>query len=109
MRSRLEWFLGSALVLLAAQLGFAAWHNHSGGSVGGRTFLCLYSLTATDQAPLLEVADWMETSIVDLQGHRRLLRAPPGYERRFVGAFVEEAYPLRFVPAQIDPTCPSDR
>ena len=64
--ARLEWFLGSALILLAAQLGFAAWHNHSGGSVGGRTFL-------------------------------------------FVGAFVEEAYPLRFVPSQIESTCPSDR
>jgi hypothetical protein len=118
MRSRLEWFLGSALILLAAQLGFAAWHDHSAGRVaisppwsvpGGRTFLCLYSLTATDRAPLLEVADRMETSIVDLQAHRRLPRAPKGYERRFVGAFVEEAYPLRFVPAQIESTCPSDR
>ena len=98
MRSRLEWFLGSALILLAAQLGFAAWHDHSAGAVaisppwsppGGRTFLCL------------EVADWMETAIVP--------RAPKRYERCFVGAFVEEAYPLRFVPSQIESTCPSDR
>jgi len=51
----------------------------------------------------------VETSVVDLQARRRLTRAPQGYERRFVGAFVEEAYPLRFVSAQIDPTCPSDR
>jgi len=89
MRSRLEWFLGSALILLAAQLGFAAWHDHSAGAVaisppwsppGGRTFLCL------------EVAAWMETAIVP--------RAPKRYERCFVGAFVEEAYPS---------TCPSDR
>ena len=167
--ARLEWFLGSALLLLVAQLGVRAWqqppvptwipprdwdtagpvaispvwsvileerrthpflaeydyrlqvfysekrYGEYRGTVdlvtnpGGRTFLCLYSLTATDQAPLLEVADRMETSIVDLQGHRRLLRAPPGYERRFVGAFVEEAYPLRFVPSQIESTCPSDR
>ncbi len=167
--ARLEWFLGGALLLLAAQLGVRAWqqppvptwipprdwdtagpvaisplwsvileerlthpflaeydyrlqvfysekrYGEYRGTVdlvtnpGGRTFLCLYSLTATDQAPLLEVADRMETSIVDLQGHRRLLRAPPGYERRFVGAFVEEAYPLRFVPSQIESTCPSDR
>ena len=101
MRSRLEWFLGSALILLAAQLGFAAWHNHSAGAVaisppwsvpGGRTFLCLYSLTAADRPPLLEVADRMETAIVP--------RAPKEYERCFVGAFVEEAYPS---------TCPSDR
>ncbi len=76
---------------------------------GGRTFLCLYSLTAANRAPLLEVADRLETSIVDLQAHRRLPRAPKGYKRRFVGAFVEEAYPLRFVPAQIEPICPSDR
>ena len=112
--ARLEWFLGSALILLAAQLGFAAWHDHSASPVaispprsvpGGRTFLCLYSLTATDRAPLLEVADRMETSIVDLQGHRRLPRTPKGYERRFVGAFVEEAYPLRFVPSEIESTC----
>src|SRR5204863_9880793 len=27
--ARLEWFLGSALVLLAARLGFRAWHNPS--------------------------------------------------------------------------------
>ncbi len=76
---------------------------------GGRTSLCLYSLTAADRSPLLEVADRMETSIVDLQARRRLPSAPKGYERRFVGAFVEEAYPLRFVPAEIDPTCPPDR
>ena len=167
--ARLEWFLGSALTLLAAQLGFGAWHDHSlrtweppldwrtvgpvaisprwsvlleergthpflaeydyrlqvfhsddrygeyHGTVdlmtnpGGRTSLCLYSLTAADRSPLLEVADRMETSIVDLQARRRLPSAPKGYERRFVGAFVEEAYPLRFVPAEIDPTCPPDR
>jgi len=168
--ARLEWFLGSALILLVAQLGFVAWQDSAvwtwtpprefwravgpvaispwwsvileerpthpflaeydyrlqvfysearygeyRGTVdltinpGGRTFLCLYSLTATDRAPLLEVADRMETSIVDLQAHRRLPRAPQGYERRFVGAFVEEAYPLRFVPAQIEPLCPPDR
>jgi len=108
--ARLEWFLGSALILLAAQLGFAAWHDHSAGPVpisppwsvpGGRTFLCLYSLTAADRPPLLEVADRMETSIVP--------RAPKGYERCFVRAFVEEAYPLRFVPSRIESTCPSDR
>jgi len=51
----------------------------------------------------------METSIVDLRAHRRLPTVPTGYERRFVGAFVEAAYPLRFVSAQIEPTCPSDR
>ncbi len=167
--ARLEWFLGSALTLLAAQVGFGAWHDHSlrswepphdwrtvgpvaisplwsvsleerpahpflaeyyyrlqvfysqdrygeyRGTVdlvinpGGRTFLCLYALTAADRAPLLEVADRMETSIVDLQGLRRLRDTPPGYERHFVGAFVEEAQPLRFVPSQIEPICPSDR
>ena len=167
--ARLEWFLGSALMLLVAQLGFRTWHDPAlptwtpqrtwetvgpvaispwwsvmleerlthpflaeydyrlqvfysadrygeyRGTVdlvtnpGGRTFLCLYSLTAADRAPLLEVADRMETSIVDLPAHRRLPRAPQGYERRFVGAFVEEAYPLRFVPAQIERTCPSER
>jgi len=167
--ARLEWFLGGALILLVAQLGFGAaqdpavptwtpppeWRtvgpvaisplwsvileerpahpflaeydyrlqvfyseNRFGeyhGTVdlmvnpGGRTFLCLYSLTAADRAPLLEVADRMETSIVDLQAHRRLASARQGYERRFLGAFVEEAPPLRFVPAQIEPTCPPDR
>lgn len=171
MRStaRLEWFLGSALILLVAQFGFAAWPDHSlptwkppdvwatvgpvaisprwsvlleersihpflaeydyrlqvffseerygeyRGTVdlvinpGGRTFLCLYSLTAADRPPLLEVADRVETSIVDLQARRRLPSIPLGYERQFVGAFVEEAQPLRFVPSQIEPTCPSDR
>ncbi len=168
--ARLEWFLGSALILLVAQLGFVAWQDPAVGTwtpprdfwrtvgpvaispwwsvileerpvhpflaeydyrlqvfysedrygeyrgtvdlvinPGGRTFLCLYSLTAANRAPLLEVADRLETSIVDLQAHRRLPRAPKGYKRRFVGAFVEEAYPLRFVPAQIEPICPSDR
>jgi len=168
-RARLEWFLGSALTLLAAQVGFGAWHDHSlrsweppaewrtvgpvalsprwsvvleerlthpflaeydyrlqvfhsedrygeyRGTVdlvtnpGGRTFLCLYLLTAADRAPLLEVADRIETSIVDLQAHRRLASGPEGYERRFVGAFVEEAPPLRFVSSQIESTCPSER
>jgi hypothetical protein len=148
--ARLEWFLGSALLLLAAQLGFAAWQDHSlptwkhsddwrtvgpvaispGWSVkleerpihpflaeydyrlqvfysedrygeyrgtvdlvtnpGGRTFLCLYALTLADRGPLLEVADRMEASIVDLEALRRLPAAPDVYERRFVGAFVEE-------------------
>ncbi len=165
----LEWFLGSALTILAAQLGFGAWHDHSlrswepphdwrtvgpvalsprwsvileerpahpflaeydyrlqvfhsedrageyRGTVdlipnpGGRTFLCLYSITAADRAPLLEVADRMETSIVDLDAHRRLPMTPRGYERRFLGAFVEESYPLRFVSAQTEPTCSADR
>jgi hypothetical protein len=76
---------------------------------GGRTFLCLYALTAADRAPLLEVADRIETSIVDLQAHRRVASDPEGYERRFLGALVEEAPPLRFVSSQIEPTCPSDR
>ena len=51
---------------------------------GGRTFLCLYA--PADGAPLLEVADGMETSIIEA--------APAGHERHFVGAFVEEAVPL---------------
>ncbi len=167
--ARLEWFLGSALILLVAQLGFVAWQDrgirtstpprdgrtvgpvaispwwsvileerpthpflaeyeyrlqifHSEGrdggyrgtvdlipNSGGRTFLCLFALTAVDRAPVLEVADRVVTSIVDLQGLRRLPNTPPGYERRFVGAFVEEAQPLRFVPSQIEPLCPPDR
>ena len=167
--ARLEWFLGSALTLLAAQLGFGAWHDHSlrsweppldwrtvgpvalsprwsvileerpahpflaeydyrlqvfysedrageyRGTVdlipnsGGRTFLCLFTLTAVDRGPVLEVADRVVTSIVDLQAVRRLPNAPAGYERRFIGAFVEEGVPLRFVPAQIEPRCPPDR
>ena len=167
--ARLEWFLGSALTLLAAQVGFAAWHDHSlpswnrphvwttvgpvaisppwsvlleergthpflaeydyrlqifysgdrygeyrgtvdlATNAGGRTSLCLYALTAADRPLLLEIADRMETTIVDLQAHRPLARAPNGYERRFLGAFVEEAYPLRFVPAQIEPRCPPNR
>jgi len=110
--ARLEWFLGSALTLLAAQVGFAAWHDHSLHPLThprGRTVLCLYSLTAADRAPLLEVADQIGTTIMDLQAQPRLGRAPNGYERRFLGAFVEEAYPLRFVPAQIEPRCPPDR
>jgi hypothetical protein len=76
---------------------------------GGRTSLCLYTRTAADHEPLLEVADRMETSFVDLHYQRRLASAPNGYERHYVGAFVEEAAPLRFVSAQIDPTCPSNR
>jgi len=167
--ARLEWFLGSALILLVAQLGFVAWQDpgvrtstpprdwrtvgpvaispwwsvilderpthpflaeyeyrlqifHSEGrdgeyrgtvdlipNSGGRTFLCLFALTAVDRAPVLEVADRVVTSIVDLQGLRRLPNTPPGYERSFVGAFVEEAQPLRFVPSQIEPLCPPDR
>jgi len=167
--ARLEWFLGGALILLVAQLGFGAAHDPAvptwtaplewrtvgpvaisplwsvileekpahpflaeydyrlqvfysekrygeyRGTVdlalnpGGRTFLCLYSLTAADRAPLLEVADREETSIVDLPTQRRLASAPRGYERRFLGAIVEQAPPLRFVPAQIEPTCPPDR
>ena len=167
--ARLEWFLGSALMLLVAQFGLRVSHDPAlptwtpqrtwetvgpvaisprwsvvleerlthpllaeydyrlqvfysearygeyRGTVdlminpGGRTFLCLYSLTAADRAPFLEVVDRMETSIVDLQAHRRLPTVPTGYGRRFVGAFVEAAYPLRFVSAQIEPTCPSDR
>ncbi len=168
--ARLEWFLGSALILLVAQLGFVAWQDpavgtwtpprdfwrtvgpvaispwwsvileerpthpflaeyeyrlqifHSEGrdggyrgtvdlipNSGGRTFLCLFTLTAVDRAPVLEVADRVVTSIVDLRGLRRLPHTPPGYERRFVGAFVEEALPLRFVPSQIEPLCPPDR
>ena len=78
-------------------------------NAGGRTYLCLYSLTAADREPLLEVVDRAETSLVDLQSQRRLSTPPKGYERRFVGAFVEEAAPLRFVPAEVLPTCPSDR
>jgi hypothetical protein len=76
---------------------------------GGRTFLCVSSLTAAGREPILEVADRMDTSIVDLEDLRRLPSAPIGYERRFIGAFVEVAAPLRFVPSQIDPTCPLDR
>jgi len=76
---------------------------------GGRTFLCLFTLTAVDRGPVLEVADRVVTSIVDLQAVRRLPNAPAGYERRFIGAFVEEGVPLRFVPAQIEPRCPPDR
>jgi hypothetical protein len=76
---------------------------------GGRTFLCLFTLTSPNLAPLLEVADRMESSIVDLQSLRRLPETPNGYERHFIGAFVEVAQPLRFVPAEIQSDCPSNR
>jgi hypothetical protein len=167
--SRVAWFLGGALSVVAVGLGLAAWQVESlqtwkppkdansvgpvailprwsvtleergrhpflaeydyrlrvftsedregeyRGTVdllpnsGGRTFLCLFTLTSPDRTPLLEVADRIESSIVDLQSLRRLSEAPKGYERRFVGAFVEVAQPLRFVSAEIQPTCPSDR
>jgi hypothetical protein len=76
---------------------------------GGRTWLCLYLLTAANLPTLLEVDDRMETSIVDLQGLQQLPHVPNGYARRFVGAFVEESIPLRFVSSLIEPTCPPDR
>lgn len=78
-------------------------------NAGGRTYLCLYMLSVPRRLPLLEVDDRVETSIVDLTGARRLESAPSGYRRRFLGAFVEEAYPLRFVSAAITPDCPTER
>ncbi len=78
-------------------------------NAGGRTFLCLYLLTMADRPTLLEAEDRMESSIVDLRALRRVDSVPIGYERRFLGAFVEEAQPLRFVPAQIEPACPPGR
>ena len=76
---------------------------------GGRTYLCLYVLSAPRRLPLLQVDDRIETTVVDLLTARRLRDIPAGYQQRFVGAFVEEAYPLRFIPAAIEPDCPADR
>ncbi len=76
---------------------------------GGRTYLCLYMLTAPRRLPLLQVDDRVETSVVNLVTARRIPEVPPGYHREFLGAFVEEAYPLRFVSAAITPTCPTNR
>ncbi len=76
---------------------------------GGRTWLCLYLLTAPNRGPLLEVDDRMEISVVDLAARRLMPAIPEGYERVFVGEFVEESYPLRFVPSRIEPACPRNR
>jgi hypothetical protein len=78
-------------------------------NAGGRTYLCLYMLTASRRLPLLQIDDRVETSIVDLMTAQRLAEIPAGYDRRFVGAFVEAAYPLRFIPAAIEPDCPDNR
>lgn len=78
-------------------------------NTGGRTFLCLYTLSAPGQPLLLALADRMDTSIVDPQALRRLAHVPVGYEARFLGAFVEEALPLRFVSPGVKATCPAAR
>jgi hypothetical protein len=78
-------------------------------NTGGRTYLCLYALLAPGSPPLLQVDGRDESSFVDLGAARRTDEPPPGYRARFVGAFVEEAYPLRFIPAAIQPACPTSR
>ncbi len=78
-------------------------------NAGGRTYLCLYTLTAPRRVTLLQVDDRVETSVVDLVTARRVQEVPADYHRQFLGAFVEEAYPLRFVSAAITPDCPSNR
>jgi hypothetical protein len=78
-------------------------------NAGGRTYLCLYLLSAPRRLPLLQVDDRSETSIVDLVTARRIPNVPPDYHRQFLGAFVEEAYPLRFIPAAIESDCPANR
>lgn len=76
---------------------------------GGRTYLCLYAHTAPGSEPILELSDRLEPSFVDLRGSRRLSGVPKGYDRRFLGSFQEVAAPLRFVPANVQPACPTER
>jgi hypothetical protein len=76
---------------------------------GGRTYLCVYVLTGPRDELVLELGDRVEASFVDLSGLRRLREGPSNYKRRYLGSFQEEAAPLRFVPATVQSTCPTDR
>jgi hypothetical protein len=95
MRStaRLEWFLGSALILLVAQLGFRVRHGPP-----FRTWT-----PPRDWSTVGPVAIPPGWSVILEERPVHPLLSESEYRLRILGA------PLRFVPAQLEPTCPSER
>jgi hypothetical protein len=100
--ARLEWFLGSALILLAAQLGFGAWH--------GRALRTWTPPREWDTVgPVAISPAW---SIILEKRPSRPFLAEFEYRLRGLhrqGREGDDRGTVRFVRLQIEPTCPSDR
>jgi hypothetical protein len=73
---------------------------------GGRTHLCLFSLTSSSGAFLLEVVDRNQASLVDLEALSLVADTSLTPERLFLGSFAEDAPPLRFLPPEAGFSCP---
>jgi hypothetical protein len=75
-------------------------------NTGGRTHLCLFSLTSSTGMFFLEIRDRNQSSLIDLESLSLVSVPPVASERHLLGEFVEDSPPLRFLPAGAESSCP---
>jgi len=70
-------------------------------NTGGRTDVRLY-FGHVNKRPIVQLSDRFGDQAIDVLAQELVQGSSESPDRRFIGTFSEESYPLKFVPAQVD-------